>query len=174
MKTNYMLFILCISTLAKSSPIFFTHDELIKSENSTFIKLENCKPQYINVSYTPQQVITVRNESKKLPVQSHIYSNGMQHLKYITTATEEKTKETDKKMVELLVRAEPLGKQMYQLLGEDKKIKANDTVVRLYRKIEGENSKDASWKPILTAPADNFKDHLQANITITPDGKLYL
>ncbi|MEX0848661.1 MAG: hypothetical protein WD055_00355 [Candidatus Dependentiae bacterium] len=174
MKTNYTLFALCISALAQCSPIFFTHDELIKSENSTFMKLKNYKPQYINASYTPQQVITVRNEPKKLPVQAHIYSNGMQHLKYIATATEEKTKETDKKMVELLVRAEPLGKQMHQLLSEDKKIKANDTVVRLYRKVDDPINKNISWRPILTAPADSFKDLLQANITIAPDGKLYL
>lgn len=159
-------------TICQPKPPIYIHDKIVKSKKSTFVPLKHYQPKRFNVTYIPQQVVKVRNTSKRLPIHNYAYKHGMQYLKYI--AENKKTDDLAKKAVELLVCTEPLGKQMYTLLNNEQPLSAHDKVVRIYRKIYSQQNKAITWKPIMTVPAQNFKKHIQTHLNVSPKGKLHL
>ncbi len=171
-KTILSFGFLILTTLSKSKHPIYIHDKLVKHKDSTFLKLKDYQPKHIDVAYTPQRVVRVQKTAKKLPLQRYVYNRGMQYLKYI--ARGEKASKTSNKTVELIARSEQLGKQMYSLLGDKCTLSSNDIVVRLYRKIDDSQSKKFLWKPIMTVPLESFKEHVEANISVSPKGNLLL
>ncbi len=173
MKKIALIFTLCcIATNALAKHPIYIHDKLVKHKDSTFLKLKDYQPQHIDVDYIPQRVVKVQDAPKKLPLQRYVYERGMQYLKYIARAKTQSN--AAKKAIELLVRSEPLGKHMHTLLGDEANLCPRDKVVRLYRKIDGSHTGKLLWEPIMTAAIESFKQHVEANISISPNGELLL
>lgn len=179
MNTISIILFLSMYTLhvhgAQSAPPVFIHHKHVQSQAGTRVKLHNYKPHAIDVTYIPQQIVNVKNTPTKLPFSRHTYSTGAQHLKCVIS-NESPQKKTDRTTLELLVRQEPLGKAMAQLLDKEAALKGHEAVVRLYRKVATDTNPTSKscWKPILTLPKTGNTDKLLESIRVSPDGKIHL
>lgn len=154
------------------SPSVFIHNKKVLSSAGTHVKLHNYTPRKIDVTYTPQQVVTLKQDLTKIPVSRHTYSTGMQYIKCVTAP--EKTK-NDRKEIELLVRKEAPDTAISQLLDKQALNKSRDAVIRLYRKINpGAAAEIPSWKPMVTMPQNRYSEKLLENLKMAPDGKIHL
>lgn len=157
----------------QNQPIFIHHKQ-VKTEVGSHVKLHNYTPHF-DVTYIPQQVVHVKNSPTKLPLARHTYSTGMQHIKCVLS-TENPQKKADRKTLELLVRKEPLGKIMADLLDKNALLKSRQEVVRLYRKATPEAGSEGKtcWKPILTIPETGNTHKLLDCLKVSPAGTIHL
>lgn len=173
-KLLFTLAICCMSTMQGTKPVLI-HHKSVAVKNGLQVKLHNYKPHRIDVTYVPQQVVTVKQAPKRLPLDRHTYNTGVQHLKCVL-AKDTPQKKADRKTLELLVRKEPLGKTVAQLLDNPTLLKGHEAVVRLYRKVtkNPEPTETAYWKPILTLPETGETEKLLQRLHVSPEGKIHL
>jgi hypothetical protein len=159
--------------LIASSPVFI-HHATVQASNGVQVALPNHKPQKIDVTYTPQQIVTVKKNLTPLPLSHHAYTTGMQYFKCITPI-EHPQKKADRITVELLVRKEPLGKTMAAVMEKQAHLKSHENVIRLYRKVTSDSQKQSSsWQPILTLPEKSSAQKILEAIKIAPDGNIHV
>lgn len=112
---------------------------MIKTDSGLFLKLpDNLKKERFNVTYFPQQIITIQNTPKKIGCP---LAKKTSYLKYRLESS------SPYQELELLVRKEPLG-TMKSLLNHPGNTPFMNKVVRIYKK----NKEDSTWSPIATIP----------------------
>jgi hypothetical protein len=172
----YLILSVCIIDVratAQKNPILI-HHKRITSQTGTRVKLHGFTPRPIDVTYIPQQVVTVKNNPTRLPLTYHTYTNGIQHLKCVLS-DKSPQKKTDRKTLELLVRKEPTKKAVAHIKNNEELLKGHQAVVRLYHKVStGEDPSKSQWKPILTLPETADTHKLLENLHISPDGNIQL
>lgn len=154
-----------------TQPIFIHHKK-IKSSIGTPLKLRDYKPNPINVTYIPQQIIHVKDEPRTLALAKHTYKTGAKHLRCLFQG---ENGINQSQSLELLARKEPLGKTMANLLDKKNLALSQQSVIRLYRKVGiNQNNEIAHWKPILTLPETPSAIDLLKKIKICPKGTIFV
>lgn len=158
MKLYYIVLITLYYTLSiKAEP--FIHHPIIKIHSGLFLKLPaNLQKEKFNVTYFPQQIITIQNAPKKI---HYPLAKKASYLKYRFELSKPHQE------LELLVKKEPLG-SMKNLLPQRAHPQFIHKVVRIYKK----NDDNATWTPLITIPEI---DALTAftHATVHPDGTIH-
>jgi hypothetical protein len=138
MKLYYIVF-LCIHYSLYIKTESFIHHPIIKTGSGLFLKLPaNLQKEKFNVTYLPQQIITVQKTPKKIRCP---LAKKTSYLKYRFEAS------NSLQELELLVKKETLG-TMKDLLPHATHTHFIHKVVRIYKK----NEDNSTWTPIATIP----------------------
>ena len=135
----YCILFLCISYTIHTQAKSFIHHPIIKTDSGLFLKLPgNLQKEIFNVTYFPQQIITVQNTPKKIGCP---LAKKTSYLKYRFESS------SSHQELELSVRKEPLG-TMRSLLNHAGNTIFMNKDVRIYKK----NEDNSTWTPIATIP----------------------
>jgi hypothetical protein len=144
MKLHYILFLLYLHNSIYLRAEFFIHDNMVKTDSGSFLKLpETFQNERFNVTYLPQQIITIHHAPKK------IRCPLAKKTSYIKCKLESSKPYQE---IELLIKKESLG-AMKPLLNQAAHSTPflNNKVVRIYRK----NKDNPTWTPIATFPEND-------------------
>ncbi len=157
MKLYYIIFLSIYSLYLQSEP--FIHDSIIKTHPGFFLKLPaHLQEQRFNVTYLPQQIITIQHAPKRLRCP---LAKKASYLKYKLESSK------PHKELELLIKKEPLG-TMKDIIPQTAHNHFIHKVVRIYKK----NDDNSTWTPIITIPEiDALTGFTHA--TVHPDGTIH-
>lgn len=157
---RYYILLLCIYCTSHIQTESFIHDTMVKTDSGSFLKLpENFQQESFNVTYFPQQIITIHHTPKKIRCP---LSKKTSYLKYRFESSK------PYQQLELLIRKEPLGIMKSLLNHADPRAPFFNKVVRIYKRHE----ENATWTPIATIPE---KDALTVltHAMVYPDGTIH-
>ena len=127
------------------------------------IRHESAQPKKINVAYIPQQLVMINDAPKHLAPQHVPFMHNKHYFRY-------QPKQRKANALELLISHEQANAQLQQLLAKKEAVASCKSVIRLYQRIDGDDTSRAQWQPVVTIPS-NQQQALSA-IQITPEGIL--
>lgn len=136
-----------VSTAVHTAPTAYVHNDNVKVHSSYFITPEQGKFNIKN-TYLPQQIINAQHKAKQLPTHMLSFLNKACYLKVLLANS----------YTELIMQKERSHTAL-----------TKETVIRLYRKIEGTNV----WQPIASIP-ESQAQAVFARSLINPNGTINL